>query len=256
MTSDQAAPLAAVARALASARRVAVLTGAGMSAGSGLPTYRGTGGLYNAIETEQGMPIEEILHAYTLARNPALTWKYIAKIERACRGARPNAGHALLADWDRRFEVHVITQNVDGLHKLAGSAHVTELHGNLSELFCLDCQTRYALPGYDMDILPPRCRACDGLLRPNVVLFGEMLPAAALADYEREIATGFDVMLAIGTTAGFPYIHDPMVAAARRGTVTVEINPDTTPLSHLVAARLVSPAVDALQALDGLLDAT
>jgi NAD-dependent deacetylase len=245
----------AVGEKLKGARRVAILTGAGMSAASGLPTYRGIGGLYNAIEIEQGMPIEEILHAYTLVRNPALTWKYIAQIEQACRGAKPNAGHALLAAWDKYFDVCVVTQNVDGFHRAAGSSKVIELHGNLAALFCLDCDTRFSLADFDLAVLPPRCRHCDGLVRPSVVLFGEMLPAAALAAYEGELATGFDVMLAIGTTAGFPYIHEPMITARARGTITVEINPDLTPLSNEVSFRLQHNAVEALTALDRILSA-
>lgn len=252
VSAEQVA-IAAVGEALVNAKRVAVLTGAGMSAASGLPTYRGSGGLYNAIEIEQGMPIEEILHMYTLARNPALTWKYIAQIEQACRGATLNRGHSILAKWEHHFEVHIITQNVDGFHTAAGSSRVTELHGNLARLFCLDCERAFTISDFDINKLPPRCMHCDGLVRPGVVLFGEMLPAAALANYERELATGFDVMLAIGTTAGFPYIHDPMVAAGRGSTITVEINPDLTPLSTHVTHYLQCDALDALEKLDLIL---
>ncbi len=224
-----------------------------MSAASGLPTYRGIGGLYNDMEIEEGLPIEEILHAYTMARNPALTWKYIAQIERACHGALPNAGHQMLAAWDDHFELHVVTQNVDGFHRAAGSRNVIELHGNLGELYCFDCERRYAFADFDMTVLPPRCPHCDGLVRPNVVLFGEMLPAAELARYERELARGFDVVLAIGTTAGFPYIHDPVIEARARGALTVEINPDLTVLSEAVSVRLPLAAADALLALDRLM---
>lgn len=242
-----------VAVILRDARRVAVLTGAGMSAASGLPTYRGIGGLYNDFEIEQGMPIEEILHASTLARDPALCWKYIAKIAAACRGAQPNAGHTVLAAWDARFDLHVITQNVDGFHRRAGSRNVIELHGNLGDFFCLDCAARFDATTLDVDVLPPRCIKCDGLVRPNVVLFGEMLPPQALQRYEHELMRGFDVIFAIGTTAGFPYIHDPIVTAARRGVATVEINPDVTPLSEIVAHRIMAPADTALSQLDRLL---
>ena len=139
MNANSDAALLRVAERLAQARRVGVLTGAGMSAASGLPTYRGIGGLYNDIEIEAGMPIEEILHAYTLARDPALTWKYIAQIEQACRAASFNEGHSILARWGSRFELMLATQNVDGFHSAAGSDNVIELHGNLSRLFCIDC---------------------------------------------------------------------------------------------------------------------
>lgn len=251
MTDDAIERAAAtVAGALRHARRIGVLTGAGMSAESGLPTYRGIGGLYNEMDVEEGMPIEEILHAYTFARNPALTWKYLSQIERACRGAVPNDGHRLLAHWERRFDVTVVTQNVDGLHRAAGSSHVIELHGNLRRLYCCDCRTEFAVEDFEGLALPPRCRACDGLVRPDVVLFGELLPAAATNAWEAELARGFDVLLAIGTTAAFPYVHGPVAHAAARGVTTVEINPGETPLSGVVSVRLACGAHTALGAIE------
>jgi NAD-dependent deacetylase len=245
--------IARIASAVRAARRIAVLTGAGMSADSGLPTYRGIGGLYNAVEVEAGMPIEDILHAQTLARNPALTWKYLALVEQACRGRTPHQGHRILAAWEARCDVCVVTQNVDGFHRDAGSSNVVELHGNLRHLRCCDCRVEFALQDFDLRMLPPRCTHCDGLVRPDVVLFGELLPPAALARYEHELACGFDVMFAIGTTAAFAYIHQPLAAAAARGCVTIEINPDETVLSALVQYRLSMGARDALMAIDAAL---
>ena len=246
--------IADAAAAVRTARRVGVLTGAGMSVASGLPTYRGIGGLYNDMSIEEGMPIEDILHAYTLARNPALTWKYIAQIEKACRGAEPNTGHYLLSRWGEERDVHVITQNVDGFHRRAGSRNVIELHGNLARLYCIDCGAEFTIDALDTARLPPRCTACDGLVRPDVVLFGEMLPDAALRAYHREIGTGFDVMLCIGTSAAFPYIHEPVVNATRAGTTTIEINPDATELSASVTIHLRAGAVEALEAIDRALN--
>ena len=242
--------IADAAAAVRQARRIGVLTGAGMSVASGLPTYRGIGGLYNDMSIEEGMPIEDILHAYTMARNPALTWKYIAQIEQACRGAEPNTGHYLLARWDDERDVQVITQNVDGFHRRAGSRNVIELHGNLARLYCVDCEADFTIDALNMARLPPRCTDCDGLVRPDVVLFGEMLPDAALRAYHREIATGFDVLLCIGTSAAFPYIHEPVVSAARAGTTTIEINPDATDLSSDVAIHVQAGAVEALEVID------
>jgi NAD-dependent deacetylase len=242
--------LSPVVAALKRAKRVAILSGAGMSADSGLPTYRGINGLYNDIEIEQNMPIEEILHAYTLARHPALTWKYIAQIDQACRAAGPNDGHRVLAAWDARFEVWVMTQNVDGFHRAAGSRNVIELHGNLSRLYCCACRAEFDNLEFDLSVLPPRCIHCDGLVRPDVVLFGEQLPQSAVSHYERELARGFDVMVAIGTTAAFAYIAEPMFNAGARGCVTVEINPDRTALSNDVCHHIAGPAREVLQALD------
>jgi NAD-dependent deacetylase len=244
---------APVASALSRAHRVAVLTGAGMSADSGLPTYRGIGGLYNDMTVEAGMAIEDILHAYTLARDPALTWKYIAQIERACRAAGPNEGHRVLARWQDRYDLWVVTQNVDGFHCAAGSRNVIELHGNLTRLYCCACHKQFPSSAFDFSVLPPRCDECDGLVRPNAVLFGELLPDEALAAYERELAHGFDVILAIGTSALFPYISEPLRSAATGGTVTVEINPERTVVSDLVTHRVAERALCALQRLDALL---
>ena len=232
---------------------MAVLTGAGMSVASGLPTDRGSGGRYNEPDVDEGLAIEDILHAYTFARNPALTWKYIAQIAHAGRGAQPNAGHLVLARWERRFDLWVITQNVDGLHAAAGSTRLVELHGNLGRLYCVDCREPHDYAALDTTRLPPRCRHCDGLVRPDVVLFGELLPDAALAVYERELARGFDVILVIGTSAGFPYISEPLQAAQRRGSVIIEINPDETTMSEMVDIRLAQAADLALSALDARL---
>lgn len=238
-----------LAAELRGARRVAFLTGAGLSAESGLPTYRGVGGLYNGMTRDEGRPIEDLLSGETFAREPALTWKYLLEIERACRGAAPNLAHRLIASLEALCDVHVITQNVDGLHQAAGSSQVIELHGRLRELFCSGCRWRLAAETFEGLTLPPRCRECGAVLRPNVVLFGEMLPLQSVARYERELAKGFDLIFAVGTTAGFPYIHDPVVEATRRGVITVEINPDRTPLSGRVAHRLGCGAVRAMQAI-------
>ena len=236
---------------LTRARRVAFITGAGISAESGLPTYRGIGGLYNEMTIDEGLPIEDILSGDMLARDPALTWKYLFEIERACRGAQPNAAHAIIAQLEQQCEVCVITQNVDGLHVQAGSRDVIEIHGRLRELLCTQCGTRSAHGDFDAMDLPPRCGACRGLLRPDVVLFGEMLPLRAVARYEQALRQGFDLVFAVGTTAGFPYIHDPVVASAQSGVPTIEINPDLTPLSSRVAFRFACGAGAALRAIVG-----
>lgn len=239
-----------VADAVASAQRVVVMTGAGMSVASGLPTYRGVAGLYNEMTIDEGLPVEEILHAYMLVRNPALTWKYIAQIERACRSAEPNPGHEILARWGGFCDLHVVTQNVDGLHRAAGSRQVIELHGNLSELFCCACAARFSMRDFDLDVLPPRCSECDGLVRPSVVLFGESLPNEALEAFACQMERGFDVVLVVGTSAGFPYVYEPVVQAAARGSLTVEVNPAPTALTRRVNMVLPMPALDALRGID------
>lgn len=251
MSADPVDPALAreVAALLRSASRIGFFTGAGISAESGLPTYRGVGGLYNEMTIDEGLPIEDILSGDMFVRDPALTWKYLFEIELACRGARPNAAHALIASLERTHEVCVITQNVDGFHVEAGSTDVIEIHGRLRELRCTQCGAISTRRDFDGLALPPRCAACGGILRPEVVLFGEMLPLRAVARYEAALLRGFDVIFAIGTTAGFPYIYEPVASSARRHVPTIEINPDLTPLSALVSHRFGCGAAAALRAI-------
>jgi len=249
LTSADDDTIETIAAHLRSARRVAFLTGAGLSAESGLPTYRGIGGLYNDITVDEGLPIEEILSGDMFQRDPALTWKYLLEIERACRGAAANEAHRFIAALEAHCEVWVMTQNVDGFHTDAGSRQVVELHGRLRELVCTGCKSREKSSDFERLSLPPRCTHCGAVLRPEVVLFGEALPERAIALYQRQCLLGFDLVFAVGTSAGFGYIHDPVVAARRRGAVTVEINPDRTPLSERVTHRLTCGARVATAAL-------
>src|SRR5574343_1955841 len=129
-----------IAACLAQARRVLFITGAGISADSGLPTYRGVGGLYDSAVTAEGLRIEEALSGEVFALHPEITWKYLIQIEESCRGALPNAAHRAIAQLERHLErVMVFTQNVDGLHRAAGSTDIVEIHGNLQELACTAC---------------------------------------------------------------------------------------------------------------------
>lgn len=247
--TDSALDQAAVM--LSDAQRVLVITGAGMSADSGLPTYRGIGGLYDTDLTAEGMPIEEALSGATFQRDPALTWKYIAQIEQACRGAAPNRGHEILAELAPRFErLCVLTQNVDGFHRFAGSSDVIEMHGDIHSLSCTACGARNTVDDYStLDDIPPRCEHCGGIVRPDVVLFGEMLPWKAVNRYERALSDGFDVVMTIGTTAVFPYIAAPVREAWQMGQGTIEINPQPTDISRFCHAIMRDRAAHMLQRL-------
>ena len=239
-----------VARLLAQSRRVLFVTGAGISADSGLPTYRGVAGLYEGRETEDGLPIEAALSGDVFARRPDITWKYLAQIERNCRGARPNAAHRAIAELETRLPfVQVFTQNVDGLHRAAGSRNVIEVHGNLDELQCPRCDYRSAVASLAGRDLPPQCPKCAGVLRPAVVLFGEALPEGAIARLLSTLEDGVDMVFAIGTTAVFPYVAHPVLAAARARVPTVEINPTETLLSEHVRFRVPAGAADAMTAI-------
>ncbi|MDT8448022.1 MAG: Sir2 family NAD-dependent protein deacetylase [bacterium] len=230
------------------ARRILAVTGAGISADSGLPTYRGFGGLYEAGPTEEGLPIEEVLSGSCLTLRPELTWKYLAVIEASCRGKEPNAAHWALAKAQEWAEVLVLTQNIDGLHQRAGSKEVIEIHGNLYRLLCLGCGRRQQVPDYGTLALPPHC-PCGALLRPEVVLFGELLPPPKVRSLRAALREDWDLVLSIGTTSLFPYIAAVVIEANRRGIPVVEINPGETQVSHLADHPIRLGAAKALSVL-------
>jgi NAD-dependent deacetylase len=242
-----------VAEQLKRAERILLLTGAGLSADSGLPTYRGLGGLYNG-ETEEGLPIEAALSGSMLQKDPALCWKHLAELGRACLGARPNAAHYSIVELQRsKPQCWVLTQNIDGYHRMAGSPseRLIEIHGELQPLYCQDCAEQEVELEACLDgPFPPRCQACGGgVLRPPVVLFEEMLPSSALQALQEQLHKGFDLVISIGTSASFPYIVEPLLQARANGGFTVEVNPQTTSLSGLVDVHLQGRALDVLPRL-------
>ncbi len=229
-----------IVRILQKCRSILFVTGAGISEDSGLPTYRGIGGLYEIEDTEEGYPIEEILSGPMLHCQPELTWKYLAQIADAARGAAFNRAHEVIAEMEQHFpRVWTLTQNVDGFHRSAGSHNVIEIHGNMHALSCLRCP--YHLPVSESTPLeiPPRCPDCRDILRPDVVLFEEPLPEEAVSRLYRELETGFGAVFSIGTSGLFPYIQEPLIAARRQGVPIIEINPDETLLSSTVNYRLL-----------------
>jgi NAD-dependent deacetylase len=237
-----------IAEELKSARRLLFITGAGISADSGLPTYRGVGGLYNGEATEDGLDIEDALSGRCLATRPDITWKYLAQIEYNCHSVKPNAAHQAIAALERTHEVVVLTQNIDGLHRQAGTSNLIEIHGTLASRRCTQC-------GKPADVtdrqVPPHCAHCGSVVRPDVVLFGEQLPENAIDRLYDELNTGFDMIFVIGTTAVFPYIAEPVLSAVRRRLPTVEINPSPTRLSDSVRYQLPVGAVEAMTAICG-----
>jgi len=240
-----------VVNVLGRARRLLFITGAGMSADSGLPTYRGRDGLYRAQQsTQHGLSIEQALSGPMLRLRPDITWHYLLELERSTRGAMPNRGHHVLAEMDRYFDdVWILTQNVDGLHQFAGSRNILDVHGNLHELECMKCGCQSTAENYTQLSLPPRCPACEGLIRPRVVLFGEELPQGKLERLWYEFGMGFDAIFSIGTSSLFEYIIEPIRIGQAMGIPTVEINPEPTTVSDLVDVRISERAATALDTI-------
>lgn len=236
------------------AKNILFITGAGLSADSGLPTYRGIGGLYNSGETEEGLPIEEALSGHIFRQNPRITWKYLRLISDACETAGFNKGHAFIADLektDRR--VWTLTQNIDGFHLTAGSRNLIEIHGNLREIHCTRCE--YSTVTDSLRDYPdlPVCPQCQRPLRPAVVLFGENLPESEVETLYRELRQGFDLVVTIGTTSVFPYIAGPVIDASSRKIPTIEINPGKSQVSNLVGLHLKSKAAVTLEKIKTIL---
>ncbi|WP_290633286.1 NAD-dependent protein deacylase [Aquisalimonas sp.] len=250
--SDAFEHLDTIAQRLATANRVLFITGAGLSADSGLPTYRGVGGIYDDGITDEGIPFEVALSGDMFRRRPELTWKHIARIEAATRGASCNRGHDVLAAMEDTLpHACVLTQNVDGFHHDAGSRNVIEMHGNVHTLRCTGCDRVKRVEDFSRLQLPPACLRCGELIRPDVVLFGEMLPFQALDHLAEETAAGFDVVMSIGTTSVFPYIVEPVLSAREHGAMTIEINPSRTEISETVDFQLPDRAANVLDALWG-----
>ena len=230
MVIEQHATISAeLRRRFAEARHVFVLTGAGVSAESGVPTFRGGG----QTAVWKGMPFDTISSAGMLERNLAEVWEWFNYRRGALEKIGPNPAHLALAEWQKRFNrFTLVTQNVDGLHQKAGSRDVVELHGNIWRARCLSCEARFDLRDRDSNPnLVFVCSDCGNHLRPDVVLFGEMLPAGT---FERAAADArtCDLCFVIGTSAlVYPAAGLPDIAG-EGGAYTVEINPERTPLSE------------------------
>lgn len=241
--------LTATRELLADAARVAVLTGAGVSAESGIPTFRDAlTGLWASYDPE------ELATPEAFARNPRLVWDWYAERRSQVRDCEPNAAHLALARWEARHpRFPLITQNVDGLHQRAGSRNVYELHGNILRVRCSREATRFTEWREAAEAIPPPCPQCGAALRPDVVWFGESLPSDALAAAERA-ARECDVLLVVGTSgvvypaAGLAHV------AAGAGAAVVEVNPDPTPLTPLARSSLRGPAGSVLPQILTFLD--
>ncbi|MEO8103931.1 MAG: NAD-dependent deacylase [Betaproteobacteria bacterium] len=230
------------------ARSIAILTGAGISAESGIGTFRDAlTGLWARFKPE------ELATAEAFLADPKRVWEWYAWRRTTVAQALPNAGHAALAELERQSiardaDFTLITQNVDGLHHVAGSRNVVELHGNIRRVMCFD-HHHQAVSWSEVGEIPPRCAQCGSMLRPDVVWFGEMLPEDAL-DAAMRATRSCDVFLSVGTSSVVEPAASLPLVARQAGAMVIEVNPDTTPVT---AAAQISLRGTAGEILPGLL---
>ena len=222
-------------------RSVTVLTGAGISAESGVPTFRGKGGLWRSYRAE------DLATPHAFRADPRLVWEWYDWRRSLIGICQPNAAHRTLVEMERHFDDFVlITQNVDGLHGLAGSRHIVELHGNIWRMRCTrGCRPSWEERTVPLPEIPPRCPDCEALARPDVVWFGESLPGESL---EAAIAAvqHCQMMLVVGTSAVVHPAASLPLLALQSGAYVAEINPQRTPLSDAVHQVIHQPAAVAL----------
>ena len=210
---------------LSQAKHIAVSTGAGISAESGIPTFRGKEGLWKKHRAE------ELATPTAFAQNPQLVWEFYEWRRGIISEKIPNPGHEVIARWENVFPVFsLITQNIDGLHQKAGSTDMLELHGNIWKLRCTEEGTISENHQTPLEEVPPLCPDCGALLRPHVVWFGESLSPTVLQK-AFQLSSECDVMFVIGTSALVQPAASLPLAAAEAGAKIVEINPDPTPLT-------------------------
>lgn len=207
------------------AKEIVFFTGAGISAESGIPTFRGKDGIWNKLKPE------ELANFNAFLKNPNLVWEWYQYRRQIIEEKAPNAGHFAIVEFENLFEkVTVVTQNVDNLHNRAGSKKVLELHGNIEKNFCIKCKARYDNLTIVENKTAPKCKVCGGLVRPDVVWFGEMLPQDVFNNSEKA-AMRSDICFVIGTSAVvYPAANIP-ITAKQYGSTLVEINITQTDLS-------------------------
>lgn len=210
---------------LSDAERIVFFTGAGISAESGVSTFRGKDGIWNKLKPE------ELANFDAFLRNPDMVWEWYQYRRKIVSEAIPNPGHSAIAEFENFFDdVSVVTQNVDNLHARAGSTYIYELHGNIERNYCINCKTFYNKDEIQFSNKTPICKNCKGLVRPDVVWFGEFLPEQIFRDAESK-AIHSDICFVVGTSAlVYPAANIPILAK-RSGSFLVEINIEETELS-------------------------
>lgn len=227
---------------LKSAKSVVVVTGSGVSAESGVPTFRGEDGLWKQYRAE------ELATPRAFFSDPVLVWEWYDWRRGIISKAMPNPAHIVIADMEKHYpDFLLVTQNVDGLHILAGSENAVEIHGNIWRVRCIEEQKEFYLYDHPLSDVPPKCD-CGALLRPAVVWFGESLPADAINKAAEHIQR-CDVLLSVGTSGlVYPVASFPMLAKSGGSTV-IEINTDETPITAIADHSLKGKAGEILPRL-------
>lgn len=252
MPEEQSGAIESAARLMVESDYVIALVGSGLSVDSGVPTFRGPGGLWTKVGEPSMRGYEEFLE------DPAEWWRHQsependparAEFRQAIDRAEPNAGHRAMAGLERLGVLKMaITQNIDNLHTLAGSLLVTEIHGNRTKLRCISCESRWVREEFEVLDYPPVCPGCGGLVKGDTVMFGEPIPRKVLDECWREVDRS-DCMIVVGTSAtvypaaGFPEM------VKQRGGCLIEANPNETPLSSVSDVVLRGPTSDTLPAV-------
>jgi NAD-dependent deacetylase len=244
-------PIAEVAQWLASSRSAVVLTGAGISTESGIPDFRSPGGVWSKYRT---VLFDEFISS---ADGRYEYWRQKCEMHREFGPAQPNAGHRVLASWEDGGSIlGVITQNIDGLHQMAGSQRVLELHGTARQAACLDCRDRYDIEPlvakFQAEDRVPDCPQCGGRLKHATISFGQRLPADVLMEATRWSREA-DLMLAIGSSLVVTPAADLPRVAKQRGARLVIINRDPTPLDAIADATIRGSIGDVLASVDAAL---
>jgi len=210
---------------LLNSEKIVFFTGAGISAESGIPTFRGKDGIWNKLKPE------ELANFNAFMRNPQMVWEWYNHRKKIIHESKPNAGHLAIAEFEKYFDdVTVVTQNIDNLHRRAGSKKIYELHGNIERNYCIECRKFYN-EELDFSTGVPRCK-CGGLIRPDVVWFGEFLPADQLEASEKS-AISSDVFFVVGTSAVVYPAAGLVYTAKRAGSYIVEVNLEETEVSSI-----------------------
>jgi len=206
------------------------LTGAGISVESKIPPFRGKGSLWEKYDPMKYAEINYFL------KNPKEVWEVFLKdMKTILDNAMPNPGHKGLFELEKKGLLNsIITQNIDGLHQRAGSSDVIEFHGSFANFYCMECFEKVSLKNLDLSSIPPKCKKCNGILRPDCIFFGEMIPVDSL-ERANILASQCEVILVVGTSALVQPAASIPVIAKTSGAFVIEINPEPTPLTNSVA---------------------